>query len=122
MVGRRYWLPLCGAMTRKGTPCRRKPVLNPAGSIRNGRCLNHGGASTGAKSVAGRERTSAAAKAFWERYRHDKALGLPVPRVGRPKRQVATPSPSVGFAPETDEARRERILADLRRRFPERGF
>src|ERR1700735_820989 len=118
MVGRRYWLPRCGAMTRKGTPCKRKPVLNPDG---NGRCLNHGGASTGAKSAAGRERTSAAAKAFWERYRHNKAAGLPVPQVGRPKQKAATAT-SWNPTPETDEARRERILADLRRRFPDRGF
>lgn len=36
---------LCGAMTRRGTPCRRKP-------LKNGRCPNHGGLSTGAKSEA----------------------------------------------------------------------
>jgi hypothetical protein len=35
---------------------------------------------------------------------------------------VAAATSWTGFAPETDEAKRERILADLRRRFPERGF
>lgn len=30
----------CGARTRAGTPCRKAPMAN-------GRCLNHGGASTG---------------------------------------------------------------------------
>lgn len=33
---------LCGAKTRKGTPCRRKPLSN-------GRCGSHGGKSTGPK-------------------------------------------------------------------------
>lgn len=33
---------LCGAKTRKGTPCRRKPLAN-------GRCGSHGGKSTGPK-------------------------------------------------------------------------
>jgi len=31
----------CGAMTRKGTPCKKAPLIGGCG----GRCLNHGGAS-----------------------------------------------------------------------------
>ena len=34
-------LPICGAKTRSGGPCKHK------GNIRNGRCKHHGGASTG---------------------------------------------------------------------------
>ena len=34
-------LPLCGAKTRAGVPCKRY------GNVRNGRCHLHGGASTG---------------------------------------------------------------------------
>ena len=34
-------LPICGARTRSGALCKHK------GSIRNGRCKRHGGASTG---------------------------------------------------------------------------
>lgn len=43
----------CGARCRTGAPCKRK-----AG--KNGRCPNHGGASTGAKSEAGKLRSLAA--------------------------------------------------------------
>lgn len=47
---RREDSPLCGAMTRKGTPCRALPVEG------RGRCRNHGGASTGPKTAEGRAR------------------------------------------------------------------
>ena len=36
-------LPICGAKARSGALCKHK------GSIRNGRCKRHGGASTGPK-------------------------------------------------------------------------
>ena len=46
--------PLCGATTRRGTSfmCR-SPYAN-------GRCVNHGGRSTGPKTAAGRARIAAA--------------------------------------------------------------
>lgn len=44
----------CGAKTRRGTACQR-----PANK-KNGRCLLHGGASTGAKTEEGRARISVA--------------------------------------------------------------
>ena len=44
----------CGAKTRRGNACQR-----PADK-KNGRCRLHGGASTGAKTEAGRARISAA--------------------------------------------------------------
>ena len=44
----------CGAKTRRGTACQR-----PANK-KNGRCRLHGGASTAAKTEAGRVRISAA--------------------------------------------------------------
>ncbi len=40
---------ICGAKTRKGTPCQRK-------ALENGRCPNHGGLSTGPRTREGRER------------------------------------------------------------------
>jgi hypothetical protein len=43
----------CGAKTRKGTACQR-----PA-SKRNGRCRVHGGASTGPRTQAGRNKIAA---------------------------------------------------------------
>jgi hypothetical protein len=42
--------PRCGAKTRKGVPCQAQ------GNGRGGRCRNHGGMSTGARTAEGRER------------------------------------------------------------------
>ena len=54
--------PRCGAQTRKGTPCQRQ-------ALKNGRCPNHGGLSTGPKSPNGRARIAAAQRARWQAYR-----------------------------------------------------
>ena len=62
MSGRGYWLPRCGAMTRKGTPCQRKLILNEDGSIRNGRCRNHAGLATGPRTAEGHARCLAAVR------------------------------------------------------------
>jgi hypothetical protein len=53
----------CGANTRLGRPCIRKPLAN-------GRCANHGGLSTGPKTEAGRQRISQAQKRRWADWRH----------------------------------------------------
>lgn len=45
--------PRCGAMTRKGTPCR-------SAAMPNGRCRMHGGMSTGPRTAEGIERIRAA--------------------------------------------------------------
>jgi hypothetical protein len=57
----------CGARTRQGAPCRRK------GLGKNGRCRNHGGASTGPKTDAGRARIAAAARKYWQAWRKKRA-------------------------------------------------
>ena len=45
-----YTPPLrCGARTRKGTPCERR-------GLSNNRCLNHGGLSTGPRTLEGKRR------------------------------------------------------------------
>ncbi len=44
---------ICGAKTRKGTACLGMP-------LENGRCLHHGGLSTGPKSSEGRARIATA--------------------------------------------------------------
>jgi len=44
--------PRCHARTRRGTTCRRK-------ALKNGRCPNHGGCSTGPKTAEGRARIAA---------------------------------------------------------------
>jgi len=47
----------CGAKTRTGMPCKRK-------AMSNGRCLNHGGLSTGPKTKTGKEKALANLKQF----------------------------------------------------------
>ncbi len=44
---------ICGAKTRKDTPCQAK-------ALANGRCRNHGGLSTGPRTPEGRARSLAA--------------------------------------------------------------
>ena len=61
---------LCGATTRKGKPCRAK------GTGRGNRCNSHGGASTGPKTAAGRERIEAAQRKRWEDW-HANVVLLP---------------------------------------------
>lgn len=47
---------VCGAMTRKGTPCQAPPVWNKSkDKAKNGRCKLHGGMSTGVPTEAGRQ-------------------------------------------------------------------
>lgn len=53
----------CGALTRKGTPCRCKPMPGKR------RCKFHGGASTGPKTPEGRERIAKAQRRRWARWR-----------------------------------------------------
>jgi transcriptional regulator with XRE-family HTH domain len=53
----------CGAHARStGKPCQR-----PA--LANGRCVNHGGLSTGAKTAEGRARIAEAARRRWAQYK-----------------------------------------------------
>ena len=59
--------PICGAKTRKGTPCQRTHLL------RGGRCPNHGGMSTGPRTPEGKAIASANARATLERRRLEKA-------------------------------------------------
>ena len=64
--------PLCGARCRNGQPCRAKAFVNKLTNTPvNGRCRMHGGLSTGAKTVEGKERCRQAAirgmKEYWKR-------------------------------------------------------
>jgi hypothetical protein len=54
--------PRCGAQTRLGTLCKRQ-------AVKNGRCPNHGGLSTGPKTKAGRSRIARAQRQRWQAYR-----------------------------------------------------
>jgi hypothetical protein len=58
-------VPRCRARTRGGTACFRK-------ALRNGRCPNHGGLSTGPKTPEGRQRIAAAQVVRWPRRMSEK--------------------------------------------------
>ncbi|PIV79226.1 MAG: hypothetical protein COW54_05530 [Rhodobacteraceae bacterium CG17_big_fil_post_rev_8_21_14_2_50_63_15] len=58
-----YCLRVCGARTRKGTPCKAKAL---PGKIR---CRFHGGLSTGPKTPEGRERIAEAQRQRWAKWR-----------------------------------------------------
>src|SRR5258705_13924014 len=53
----------CAAKTRTGEPCKRRGVG------KGGRCRNHGGMSTGPKTLEGRKRMSSAQPHRWIMYR-----------------------------------------------------
>lgn len=57
---------ICGAKTRKGTPCRAKSEPGKR------RCKFHGGKSTGARTPEGRQRLSEAAHRRWARWRAER--------------------------------------------------
>lgn len=48
----------CGALTRRRTSCRAK-------AMRNGRCRNHGGCSTGPRTADGLRRMIEAKRTWW---------------------------------------------------------
>ncbi|MSQ49747.1 MAG: hypothetical protein EXR30_05085 [Betaproteobacteria bacterium] len=58
----------CGAYARStGKPCRRPPANLNYPYKGNGRCRNHGGLSTGPKTLAGYHRAVANLQAWWRR-------------------------------------------------------
>lgn len=58
----------CGAYARStGKPCQ-------AGALRNGRCRNHGGLSTGPKSLEGRRAVAEATQSRMHSGQQEKAL------------------------------------------------
>lgn len=54
------FLAQCGAKTRKGTPCRCRPIPGKR------RCKFHGGLSTGPKTPEGKERIREALRRRWQ--------------------------------------------------------
>jgi hypothetical protein len=77
MLGRaKPWQVRCGAKTRRGTPCLRRPVPGKK------RCPNHGGKSSGPRTPEGKARTLAALRAGWLAWRErqqDGQTGTPTP-------------------------------------------
>jgi hypothetical protein len=110
-------------------PCRRKCAVGKDGRPLK-RCYGHGSApGSGQQTESGRrsigESTRRRMKAFWSEW---KAKGKPpivrgCIRVGQAKRApVSKSSLPRAFFRETPEQRRARILADLKRRFPDRDW
>jgi hypothetical protein len=56
---------LCMARTRRGHPCTRRVAPG------RDRCVSHGGASTGPRTQAGKERIAAVQRARWQRWRQE---------------------------------------------------
>ena len=57
--------PKCGAKTRTGRPCVALPVWDKENDCPvNGRCRNHGGLSTGPKTIEGRLRSLSKLKQY----------------------------------------------------------
>ena len=106
-VRRRWWIQRCGAVTRKGKPCLAMPVLNEDGRPRNGRCKQHAGCSTGPKTPEGKARCTAGRIRLYDQR---KAAGLPA-IVRKPKTAPAATATS-----ETPQAKRVRIIQELRAR------
>lgn len=67
----RFAASRCGAKTRRGTPCKRK-------GLKSGRCPNHGGLSTGAKTPEGKLRALANLRQYRDRALDARDLGSDV--------------------------------------------
>ena len=64
LAGQPYTPPvviLCGAKTRTGAPCKRQPIPGKK------RCRNHGGLSTGARTIEGKAKSLACLRLRWNR-------------------------------------------------------
>ena len=77
---------LCGARTRKGSPCQRR-------AYGNGRCRNHGGLSTGPKTLEGRARIAALMRERWAVWRGH-AVNAGQEQVGDVPKALAASPPS----------------------------
>jgi hypothetical protein len=121
MAGFNWKRPTCHAWAKS----QKRPCLRKVGLRRNGSlhvvCPSHGSKtppySEREISAAGKARISAAATAMWARYRRNKALGLPIPKVGRPKRQVAFSEPQKPTP--TAEERRSSAIRAIQEKWPD---
>ena len=126
--------PRCGAFARStGQPCRRKVAVGEDGRPRP-RCLGHGAHVLSAKQTPeGRQRIANATRrrmlSFWEAWRKAGKPPLPWRESLRTARARPKPPSLAEWRAEKQrkwdedaEQRRERIVAGLRKRFPQRGF
>jgi hypothetical protein len=97
--------PLCGARTRNGAPCRRRPVWNDFENLpRNGRCVNHGGLSTGPRVAHHRSRDFLVAVEGYRRERERRRAMIERRRVER--EQVAAMTAEEGSGRRSPRRRR----------------
>jgi hypothetical protein len=123
MVGKNAWAPPCGARTRAGGSCLARVVIGPEGP--RSRCRMHGGhLLSGKQTPAGRKRISDAVRkrmlAFWDAWREQGKPTLPWAdrlRTAKPMRPATSPP-----ALSTDEQRKARVKAELKRRWPDRNW
>ena len=126
--------PRCGAFARStGQPCRRKVAVGEDGRPRP-RCLGHGAhVLSGKQTPEGRQRIANATRrrmvSFWEAWRKAGKPPLPWRESLRTARARPKPPSLAEWRAEKQrkwdedaEQRRERIVAGLRKRFPQRGF
>ncbi len=71
--------PKCGAKCRDGHACKAPAVLDTLYNcyVRNGRCRNHGGLSTGPRMTAGKERIAEALRLRGQQRREAQKLQAP---------------------------------------------
>jgi hypothetical protein len=94
MAGHHWYARRCGAIKKNGEYCFGR-------ALENGRCKFHSGMVTPYHtrpiSPEGIERIRQASRnrmlAAWDAYREAKVKGLPLPRIGRQKRQAAISKP-----------------------------
>lgn len=107
--------PLCGAKTRKGTPCSAKVYWPQEWDAPAKRCRLHGGLSTGPNTPEGRERLARSAKKTMERIWKERREGLrPMP-----KRKAAIP-PEIelaGLSPEEITALGDATMEVIKEKF-----
>ena len=107
--------PLCGAKTRKGTPCQSKVYWPQEWDAPAKRCRLHGGLSTGPKTAEGLERLAKSAKKTMERVWRERREGTrPMPR----KRKAERPELELaGLTPEEIAALGEATMEVLKEKF-----
>ena len=126
--------PRSGAFARStGQPCRRKVAVGEDGRPRP-RCLGHGAhVLSGKQTPEGRQRIANATRrrmlSFWEAWRKAGKPPLRWRESLRTARARPKPPSLAEWRAEKQrkwdedaEQRRERIVAGLRKRFPQRGF
>ena len=105
--------PRCGAQTREGSPCKRL-------ALRNGRCCNHGGKSTGPKTEAGKARIAEGQRRRWVAYHAAKGAVNQFSAAGHAAdgRERASPATALEFLKRYKKGGALRLVFIVRGRTP----